>query len=221
MRLWLALSALMATQGPVLADPFAQAMAALGVGDTGTGAALFDALAKGGDGDAMYNLALLYHQGVGLPQNGDMALYWAWRARLAAVPKAMALVGLLMPDAPRERRQMLHERLMAEAKALQTQGTAEAATNFVRLALIEEGLAAKPDLVQIYVWYSLAAALGHPGTAALRDVAFAGLSPTQAKGAQAHAMADFATWCVTQSANAPEACAVMTADIARLPVENG
>lgn len=221
MRLWVALAAILATSGPALADPFAQAIAALRAGDIGTGAALFDTLAKGGDGDAMYNLALLYHQGVGLPQNGDMALYWAWRARLAAVPKAVALVALLMPDAAKERRQMVHETLMAEAEAALTNGPAEAATNFVRLALIEEGLAAKPDLLQIYVWYSLAAALGHPGTAALRDVAFSGLSPKQAKGAQARAMSDFAKWCVTQRTDAPEACAVMTADVAQTLAGNG
>lgn len=225
MRLCVALSAMLTVAGPVAgpvaADPFDQALAALRAGDLGTGAALFDGLARGGDGDAMYNLALLYHQGIGLPQNGDMALYWAWRARLTAVPRALALVDLLMPVAPKERRALLHEKLLAEAGALPTTDVAGAALNFVRMALIEDALAAKPDRVQIYVWYSLAAALGHPGAAGLRDGAFARLTPKEAQGAEARAMAGFGAWCLGQTGSAPGVCAVLAEGLEQGVSENG
>jgi len=209
MRLWMAFAAVLALTEGASADPFAEAMAALRSGDLGSGAAMFDTLAREGDGDAMYNLALLYHQGIGFPQNGDMALYWAWRARLVAVPRAVALVDLLMAGAQKDRRARLHERLLTETKAEPTANVAEAARNFVRLAMIEGSLAQKPDRVQIYVWYSLAAALGYPGAGALRDGAFVALTPREAQGAEAAAMAGFAAWCLDQTDAAPGVCAVL------------
>ena len=209
MRLWMAFASIFAVSEMAVADPFSDALLALRSGDLGTGAAMFDALARGGDGGAMYNLAVLYHQGIGFPQNGDMALYWAWRARLMAVPRATALVDRLMIDAPKDRLARLHDMLLTEAKAAQSQDVAEAARNFIRLALIEERLAAKPDRVQIYAWYSLSTALGFPAAAALRDKAYAALTPKEAQGAEARAMAGFSAWCVPQAVQAPGVCAVL------------
>jgi hypothetical protein len=121
----------------------------------------------------------------------------------------VALVDLLMAGAQKDRRARLHERLLAETKAEPTANVAEAARNFVRLAMIEGSLAQKPDRVQIYVWYSLAAALGYPGAGAMRDEAFVALTPRETQGAEAAAMAGFAAWCLAQSDAAPGVCAVM------------
>jgi len=220
MRLWVAFASILSVGQMAVADPFADALSALRAGDLGTGAAMFDALARGGDGDAMYNLAVLYHQGIGFPQNGDMALYWAWRARLVAVPRATALVDLLMTGAPKDRLARLHEMLLTEAKASPTQDVAEAARNFIRLALIEERLAAKPDRVQIYAWYSLSAALGYPGAGGLRDRAFAALTPKEAQGAEARAMAGFTAWCMEQT-QAPGVCAVLAENAPEGGSDNG
>ena len=56
------------------ADPYAQAIAAYKAGDAGGAAALFHKLALAGDADAQFNLALLYWQGEGIPQNRREAL---------------------------------------------------------------------------------------------------------------------------------------------------
>lgn len=221
MRLWVAFASIFAVSDMAVADPFSDALMALRAGDLGTGAAMFDALARGGDGEAMYNLAVLYHQGIGFPKNGDMALYWAWRARLMAVPRATALVDLLMTGAPKERLARLHDMLLTEAKAAGSQDVAEAARNFIRLALIEERLAAKPDRVQIYAWYSLAAALGHPGAAGLRNMAFAALTPKEALGAEAQAMAGFSAWCMEQTVQTPGICAVLADSAPQAESDNG
>ena len=208
LRAALCVAACVAVSGPALADGFADAMAALRAGDTGTGAALFAGLAAAGDGDAMYNLSLLYLQGIGVPQNREEAVYWAWRARLVAVPRAPALIALASEGLSRESLAALHLRLMAEERAV---ADTTAPASFVRLALVEQGLAAKPDQVQVYTWYSLAAAMGHPGAEGARDAAFARLKPKEALTAEAHAMAAFGVWCAAVGADSPRVCTVLAA----------
>jgi uncharacterized protein len=201
----LALAGLMATATPIAADNFDAAMAALRAGDLGTGAAIFNDLALSGDGDAMYNLALLYDQGLGLPQNRELALYWAWRARLLAVPKAMGLIAKVSSSLSKPQIAALHDLLIREETA---KAVAEAPESFLRLALIEQGLAAKPDLVQVYVWYSLAAAMGHRRAPELRDQIFAALKPKDAAGAEAKAMLAFGDWCHAHTVDTPAVCSV-------------
>ncbi len=213
-----ALVALLSAVGPTGADPFTNAMDALRAGDAGTGAAMFHDLAKQGDGEAMYNLAVLYHHGVGVPQNHENALYWAWRARLLAVPKAQALIAVLSEGTAKDVRATLHARLMAEVQA---NAAKEAPSSFLRLALIETGLAAKPDKVQVYVWYSLAAAMGHKAAPSLRDMSFAALSPKEAAGAQAKALLAFGEWCGANAEDQPAVCAVLADAAARMPDNEG
>ncbi|MFD1808748.1 hypothetical protein ACFSHQ_13390 [Gemmobacter lanyuensis] len=49
----------------------------------------------GGDPDAQFNLALIYHSGEGVPRNDREALYWAWRARIEGLPAAEPLIRML------------------------------------------------------------------------------------------------------------------------------
>lgn len=194
------------------ADVFDTAMDALRAGDAGTGAVLFHELADGGDGIAMYNLALLYHHGMGVPQNAELALYWAWRARLLGVENGMALVQTLTPRLSAARRTELHARLIAELKAeAETAAPDVAGSVFLRLALVEVGLSPKPDALQAYVWYSLAAALGQRAAVGPRDATLAGLKPKVAEGAEASTMQAFAAWCDAKGAVSPAVCSVVVA----------
>lgn len=214
MKRFSTLALLVALGVPVAAsaDAFDDAMNALRSGDPGTGAVLFHGLADAGDGTAMYNLALLYHHGMGVPQNADLALYWAWRARLLGVPKGMALVEQLTAGLSAPRRKALHEKLVAELKAeVDSGGTAEAGTLFLRLALVEVGLSPKPDPLQAYVWYSLAAALGQKAAIGPRDAMLASLKPKTAESAETSAMQAFAAWCDAKGAQSPAVCSVVMA----------
>lgn len=200
------LSVLVLAVSPATGAGFDDAMTALRSGDTGLGAAIFNDLAEAGDGDAMFNLALLYSKGVGVPKNREMALYWAWRARLLAVPNAPVLITKLDVGLTKETRASLRDRLQAEVKATIV---TEAPESFVRLALLEEGLAAKPDRVQIYVWYSLAAALGYERASALREAAWLTLTPKEAAAAEPRAMETFAEWCAAAALTPSPACSVL------------
>lgn len=160
----------------------------------------------------MYNLALLYHHGIGVPQNADLALYWAWRARFLAVPKGVELVQTLGTRLSAPRREALHERLIGELRAEADAATAEVAGKiFFQLALVEMGLRPKPDLLQAYVWYSLATALGQRAAAGPRDAVLAALKPKVAESAETEALAAFRSWCEAKGASSPGVCSVVLA----------
>lgn len=196
------------------ADPFSAALAALRAGQTVAGAQMFHDLAQAGDGEAMYNLALLYHQGLGLPRNGELALYWAWRARLAAVAPAPALIGVLAQEATPAHRAAVHTRLMTD---IATGGRLSTARGFMEQALVEEGLADKPDAVQLSVWWAMAVALGEGQALPRRDAALAALSAKEATEAEERLMATFGAWCAAaQLADHPAICAPLSA-----PPEDG
>lgn len=203
-----ALIAGLSLAGPVMADSFADAVTAVRRGDAAEGAVRFLALSRQGDAFAMYNLSVLYARGLGVPQSTEQALYWAWRARLEAFPQAPALIARLTPSAGKAVRQSLYERLGAE----QAQGGADtAARRFVRLALIEEGLAARPDRQQIYVWSAMAVALGYLPAASLRDETLGSFTEKQAAEAEAALMQFHAEWCGGLSGTAPQICAIVAA----------
>lgn len=202
---------------PLAADGFAEAVAAVRAGDAAAGAAQFHRLAEVGDAFAMYNLSVLYARGMGVPQSAEQALYWAWRARLEAFPQAPALIAKLSPSAGKAMRQTLYDRLSAE----QAEGpTATAARRFVRLALIEEGLAARPDRQRIYVWAAMAVALGHLQATGLRDDTLASFTEKQQAEAEAALMTFYAEWCVAQNGGAP-ICAVQTSGTPETAAESG
>lgn len=207
MNLRHALAALLLSALPLSggAEDFSYALAALREGQTVEGARVFHALAQAGDGEAMYNLALLYRQGLGLPRNGELALYWAWRSRLEAIGPAPALTELLAEETTPAHRSAVHRRLMAEIGA---QGAAMPARGFMELALVEEALAAKPDAVQLYIWWAMAVALGQAQALPRRDAALAALAEKQAVEAEARLLESFSSWCLAASGDHPPFCAV-------------
>ena len=84
------------------AASLARAYDALRQGQAAEAARLYRDLAEQGVPEAQFNLALLYFDGQGLPQNHAETLYWAWRARLSGRGEALALLArtadLATPD---------------------------------------------------------------------------------------------------------------------------
>ena len=72
----LALLLALSLSGPAAAGPFEDALAAYATGDYATAVSLWRPLAEQGDADAQYNLALMYDNGGGVPQDDAEAVRW-------------------------------------------------------------------------------------------------------------------------------------------------
>lgn len=184
-----------ATAAPTFPMAFDAAVAAYRTGDVGAAFAQFLILARAEMPQAQFNLALLYRQGEGVPQNRREALYWAWRARIGGVGQAGALVSGLLADVSAEQRDALADRLQADLAPARAAGNGRM---IAASALIEAELRAKPDAMQVYVWYSIAAALSAQGAAKARDETYAALPPADQAKAEDTALAGFQEWCAGQ-----------------------
>lgn len=207
MRLALALCTVLAlpAQAQVAEAPeFSRAIAAARAGDTASAAALFLPLARAGNPQAQFNLALLFYDGRGLPQNHAEALYWAWRARLSGRPEAQALIARMADAATPDLRNTLAARITTDLdpRVKAGQGRAMLELSFVLLDILPE-----PDLVSAYVWQALAAAFETPNAVGARNATFARLAPEDRPKAQAQAMDQLKTLC--QSGLTDPVCAAL------------
>jgi TPR repeat protein len=191
---------------PGWADGFNAALRASAEGRHGEAAAAFYKLAHQGDGEAAYNLALLFATGRGVPQNDREALYWVWRARLADIPAAPALLARLWPSAGPALRKEIAERLEAYLHPLAQSGDGAA---MLQLAAVMTVVRTKPDPVAAHGWQSIAAALDVPGALAARDATLMSLPKANRAKAQDQALAGFADWCAGQTTNQPPACVIV------------
>ena len=186
--------AALALAHPVLGEPgdFATALAAVEAGDPARGVAIFTSLAEAGDAPAQLNLAVLTARGTGIPQNDLDAAYWAWRARLAGLPAAVAPSDALLARLAPEAVEVVSARLAAAMDALAEAGADWA---FLGMARLELQLSPEPDAARAYGLATLAAALSVPGAAALRDALARDLDAAARQAAQAVATARFARLC--------------------------
>ena len=169
-------------------------------------AAIFDRMAKAGDGDAQFNLALLFDTGLGVPQNDREAIYWAWRARLAGVAQARSLLTKLAPQTTPALRKDVSDRLLADLqpRILAGEGRAMLEQSVVLAELLE-----KPDVEGAYVWQTLAASLGTPNAATARDATLRLIAPDKRAAAQDRAMAQLKSLCEGGSLAGSPLCAAL------------
>lgn len=179
----------MAAQG---AQGTEQAIAALRAGDAPRAATIFLELARAGDAEAQFNLALLYLDGTGVPQNDRESLYWGWRARLSGVPNATALLARLMPSVTPELRAETADRITADLQPRIDAGEGRA---MLERSVVLSDLLPEPDLQGAYVWQALSAALGTPNAGPARDATLARIAPEDRLAAQDAALAMLATLC--------------------------
>ncbi|MBA4351972.1 MAG: sel1 repeat family protein, partial [Rhodobacter sp.] len=123
-------------------------------------------LARAGGAEAQFNLALLYAEGIGVPQNDRESLYWAWRARLAGIPAARTLITKMEPAATPELRTEIATRITADLEPRIAGGEGRA---MLERSVLLLDLLAEPDLQAAYVWQALSAALGTPNAGPARD----------------------------------------------------
>lgn len=177
---------------PASAPDLATALAELRAGRAPEGANILLHLARGGEADAQFNLALLYAQGLGVPQNDREALYWGWRARLGGIGPANALIQRLAEAATPDLRTELVTRITADLDPRIEAGEGRAMLE--RSVLLAE-LLPKPDLAGAYAWQALSAALGTPNAAAARDATLAQIPAKDRLAAQDAAVAKLRDLC--------------------------
>ncbi len=128
--------------------------------------ALFEEQAKLARHDAQYNLAVLLNAGKGRPRNYADALYWSWQAQLGNIEDAADLasdiVDLLPPNIADEVRNRVGKTLEARIEGSDILAIPQFANFHIKIL-------AEPDYGNGYIWHSIAAALGLPGSSDARD----------------------------------------------------
>ena len=190
------------------ADPFREALEAADAGRYGAAAAGFFSLARSGDGEAAYNLAVLYATGRGVPQNSTEAAFWALKAELTGLTGAGGLRRKLMDPLPQETRDAIAARTEAELTPAAQSGDGAA---MLALAAIAASVRSAPDPVAAHAWQSIAAALDVPGAVPAREASLAMIPPAEHPAAQDRARLAFIDWCAARAEAAPPNCAVVTA----------
>jgi len=170
----------------------AAAIAALRAGNAPEAAAIFHGLAQAGDGDAQFNLALLYLEGIGVPQNARESLYWGWRARLSGIPAAPALLARLAGQVTPDLRVETAARINADLDPRIAAGEGRA---MLERSVLLSDLLPEPDLQGSYVWQALSAALGTPAAAAARDATLERIDPKDRLAVQQAAIDQLAALC--------------------------
>jgi hypothetical protein len=180
----------LATQ--VMGQDLASALAELRAGRAPEGANILLALARAGEAEAQFNLALLYSQGLGVPQNTREALYWAWRARLSGIAPANALIQRLAEAATSDLRTELVTRITSDLEPRIVAGDGRA---MLEQSVLLQDLLPKPDLAAAYAWQALSAALGTPAAAAARDATLMQIPAKDRLAAQDAAVAKLRDLC--------------------------
>lgn len=179
-RLGAVVVALALTTGPALTQmpdedaQFNAATQAVRDRDFRRAIALFEPLAEADIPDAQFNLAVLFRQGRGRPQNHVEALYWSALALLSDGAYAQDMVEELLDSLPPSAREevvtRLLDRLMAQADAGQIDAPR-------KLARVYTELMAEPDIRLGYIWFSICHALGDNQCTEGRDDAADDIEP--------------------------------------------
>lgn len=139
------------------ADGFREAAEAFKDGRFVESASLFKVLAEDGNATAQYNYAALLHKGLGAPVDFEEAWFWAWRARLGGVPKAIDLTYKIKTEFSDEKADALVERLNQQYEQLAYEGDL---SSISYVAIVNFEALSEPNCAKSYVWALVAQAFG-------------------------------------------------------------
>lgn len=149
--------ATMATE--VLAQDFNDGVKAVQNGDFATAVKIWTPLAEKGSREAQFNLAVMYDDGMGIPEDNAEAAKWYRKAAENGFPQAQLILGIMYVEGegvPEDTEESLNWLLKA-AKHKNGIG-ADAQVRIGRI--YERGIGVEKDDVTAYVWFSVAAANG-------------------------------------------------------------
>ena len=129
---------------------------------------IFSGLAELGVPEAQYNLALLYSNGLGVPINYKLTLYWSWQSHLNGHQAAMRQVtntyDLINENLRNEVAQLIIDELLENAYAGDQ-------VSPLKLGKTYLGLFVEAQNQPAYLWLSISQAYGDVAASKLLDVA--------------------------------------------------
>tara|TARA_Y100000385_G_scaffold38514_1_gene35858 strand:- start:296 stop:913 length:618 start_codon:yes stop_codon:yes gene_type:complete len=149
---------------------------------------IFSSLAELGIPEAQFNLALLYSNGLGVPKNFKLALYWSWQAHLnnheTAIDRVNKTYDLINEDLRNSVAQTIIEELVASAQA----GDKEAPLKLGKTYL---GLFVEAQNLPAYLWLSISQAYGEERASALLEEATSQMTLEEVLAQQEEAQKSF------------------------------
>jgi TPR repeat protein len=166
LRAFLAASCIgVAVAGTAIAGPFEDGAAAYQRGDYEAAYLRWHSIAELGDRNAQYNIARLYYQGKGVPQDFGEAARWYRRAASRGEPYAQFFLGVMFASGKGMPQDNSAAAFWYRKSA--DQGAPEAQANLG--ALYHSGKGVPQDLVEAYKWFDIAASRFPPADAKNRD----------------------------------------------------
>ena len=149
---------------------------------------IFSSLAELEIPEAQFNLALLYSNGLGVPKNFKLALYWSWQAHLnnheTAIDRVNKTYDLISEDLRNSVAQTIIEELVASAQA----GDKEAPLKLGKTYL---GLFVEAQNLPAYLWLSISQAYGEERASALLEEATSQMTLEEVLAQQEEAQKSF------------------------------
>ena len=118
---------------------------------------IFSTLADQGIPEAQFNLALLYSNGLGVPKNYRLALYWSWQAHLNGHETAINRVNIIYDLIDEKLRNSVAQTIIDEMLLIARAGDKAAP---LKLGQTYLGLFVEAQNKPAYVWLSISQAYG-------------------------------------------------------------
>ena len=129
---------------------------------------IFSTLADRGIPEAQFNLALLYSNGLGVPKNYRLALYWSWQAHLNDHETAINSVKTIYDLIDEKLRNSVAQTITDEMLLIAQSGDRAAP---LKLGTTYLGLFVEAQYKAAYLWLSISQAYGEERASALMEEA--------------------------------------------------
>jgi len=129
---------------------------------------IFSTLADQGIPEAQFNLALLYSNGLGVPKNYRLALYWSWQAHLNDHETAINRVNIIYDLIDEKLRNSVAQTIVDEMLLIAQAGDKTAPLKLGKTYL---GLFVEAQYKPAYLWLSISQAYGEEKASALMEEA--------------------------------------------------
>ena len=150
---------------------------------------IFSTLADQGIPEAQFNLALLYSNGLGVPKNYRLALYWSWQAHLNDHETAINRVNIIYDLIDEKLRNSVAQTIIDEMLLIAQAGDKAAPLKLGKTYL---GLFVEAQYQPAYLWLSISQAYGEEGASALMEESASQMTLEEVLAQQEEAQKTFA-----------------------------
>ena len=151
---------------------------------------IFSTLADQGIPEAQFNLALLYSNGLGVPKNYRLSLYWSWQAHLNDHETAINRVNIIYDLIDEKLRNSVAQTIIDEMLLVAQAGDKAAPLKLGKTYL---GLFVEAQYQPAYLWLSISQAYGEERASALMEEAASQMTLEEVLAQQEEAQKTFAT----------------------------